>query len=285
MKNILRKMSVVTIITMSLSTFPVQSFGATKEVNNTNKPTIGIEGYKKIPQITTEQFNKALEQAIEMEGTEQFDKILEQPIGMEGTEQFNKSLEQAIGIEGYKKIPQITTEQFDKALEQAIEMEGTEQFDKILEQPIGMEGTEQFNKALEQPIEMEGNSIIMRYTPQSDKELLLSTANNDTFIPNLHIPNAVVSTVLNTLMVGVVVSIGCGSLTAALKIYGEDQLNYIFSSTAMGRVIGHVCIHLDIPLALISGAFFHLVNPATTAASWLDSADPYGTNGTLDVIW
>jgi len=66
MKRVLQKTTAIAMVIASLSTVSTHAFAATNEVNKRNKATIeSVQVYKEIPEITPEQFNKAIAKAIE----------------------------------------------------------------------------------------------------------------------------------------------------------------------------------------------------------------------------
>lgn len=251
MKKFLQKMSVITIITMSLSTIPIQSFGVTNEVNKSI-----IESAQVYRQTTLEEFNKIIEQAKKNEST------------IESTQIF-------------KQMPQITPEQLNKALEKAIEIEVKSHYQDVKNEAEAKNFENQLRSVFADTSASVGVYVVIP-PYESDGDILYSS---DTWIPNLKIANINVAAAVNVILNTVLIAIGCGSIALALKKYGATQLRLIFTNSLKTKVLGRAAVFLSISLTSIADYLMYILDPAAAVARLIDSKDSLGTTGYFDVIW
>ena len=89
---------------------------------------------------------------------------------------------------------------------------------------------------------------------------------------------------IDTILNGILIASGVGSLSVALKKFGAKQLQHIFIRTIKKKVIGKAAIALGISLPSIAGFLNYVVDPAGKIAEYFDSKDKKPNNGYLDVI-
>lgn len=104
-------------------------------------------------------------------------------------------------------------------------------------------------------------------------------------LPDIHVKNKYVAATIDTILNGILIASGVGSLSIALKKYGAKQLQHIFIRTIEKKVIGKAAIALGISLPSIAGFINYVVDPAGKIAEYLDSKDKKPNNGYFDVIW
>ena len=104
-------------------------------------------------------------------------------------------------------------------------------------------------------------------------------------LPDIHIENKYVAATIDTILNGILIAAGVGSLSVALKQYGAKELGHIFIRTIEKKVIGKAAIALGISLPLIANFLNYVFNPAEKIAEFLDSKDKKPNNGYFDVIW
>lgn len=104
-------------------------------------------------------------------------------------------------------------------------------------------------------------------------------------IPDIHIKNKYVAATIDTILNGILIASGVGSLSVALKKFGAKQLQYIFIKTIKKKVIGKAAIALGISLSSIAGFLNYVADPAGKIAKYLDAKDKKPNNGYLDVVW
>lgn len=104
-------------------------------------------------------------------------------------------------------------------------------------------------------------------------------------LPDIHIKNKYVAATIDTILNGILIASGVGSLSVALKKFGAKQLQYIFIKTIKKKVIGKAAIALGVSLSSIAGFLNYVADPAGKIAKYLDSKDKKPNNGYLDVVW
>ena len=104
-------------------------------------------------------------------------------------------------------------------------------------------------------------------------------------LPDIHIKNKYVAATIDTILSGILIASGVGSLSVALKKFGAKELEHIFIRTIKKKVIGKAAIALGISLPTIAGFVSYVTDPAGRIAEFLDSKDKNPNNGYLDVIW
>jgi hypothetical protein len=125
---------------------------------------------------------------------------------------------------------------------------------------------------------------------QSESETISSRSINlgdiwKNVVPDIHVKNTYVAATLDTILNGILIASGVGTLAVALKKYGAKQLQYMFINTIKTKVIGKAAIALGVSLPAIANYINYAVDPAGKMADYLDSRDSKPNNGYLDVIW
>lgn len=104
-------------------------------------------------------------------------------------------------------------------------------------------------------------------------------------LPDIHIENKYVAATIDTILNGILIASGVGSLSVALKKFGAKELGHIFIRTVKKTVIGKAAVALGVSLPAIASFLGYVVDPAAKMAEFLDSKDAKPNNGYLDVIW
>lgn len=181
----------------------------------------------------------------------------------------------------YEKLPEISEEEFEKALEISIQKYVKSQYNETDE-------ANKMEEVLESALLDKMNSGIETYQIAAPDiggggDALLEP--EDTWVPDLYIENKYVAAAVNVIIDAVLVSIGVGSVSVALKRYGSEQLAKLFTASIKTKILGKGAMWLGGSIAVIVDFIFEVVSPGTKVAEWLDSIDDDKKNGYLDVIW
>lgn len=104
-------------------------------------------------------------------------------------------------------------------------------------------------------------------------------------LPDIHIKNKHVAATIDTILNGILIAAGVGTLSIALKKYGAKKLQYMFINTVENKIIGKAAIALGISLPALANYINYVVDPGGKMAAYLDSKDKQPNNGYFDVIW
>lgn len=104
-------------------------------------------------------------------------------------------------------------------------------------------------------------------------------------LPDIHLKNKYVAGAIDTIISGILIASGVGTLAVALKKYGAKELQRMFTSTIKTKVIGKAAIALGISLPVIASYLNYVIDPAGAMAKYLDSKDAKPNNGYFDVVW
>lgn len=179
----------------------------------------------------------------------------------------------AMETSSFEKLS-LTEEEIEKGIEQALQMKLAE-IDNIEER-----------KEMEIGIRKNIENINISNIPPGSISPRLSLG--DIWKPNLpdiHIKNKYVARAIDTIISGILIASGVGTLAVALKKYGAKELQRMFTKTIKTKVIGKAAIALGISLPVIASYLNYVVDPAGKIAKYLDSKDAKRNNGYFDIVW
>lgn len=180
----------------------------------------------------------------------------------------------AMETSSFEKLS-LTEEEIEKGIEQALQMKLAE-IDNIEER-------KEMEIGIRENLE---NIDISNIPPDSISTMGFDLG--DIWTPNLpdiHIKNKYVAGAIDTIISGILIASGVGTLAAALKKYGAEELKRIFTNTIKTKVIGKAAIALGISLPVIASYLNYVLDPAGAIAEYLDSKDAKPNNGYFDVVW
>lgn len=180
----------------------------------------------------------------------------------------------AKGEQTFEKIT-VTDEELDRAIEQALQMK------------LATIADEEERKDME--LALRGNLATIEMPDLSDENVIMPLFDlSDIWTPNLpdiHLQNKYVKASIDVILDAILISLGVGTITVALKKYGAKELGRMFTSSIKTKILGKAAVALGISLPVLADFVVNVLDPAETITNYLDSKDKKPKNGYFDVIW
>ncbi|GLC89684.1 hypothetical protein [Lysinibacillus piscis] len=180
----------------------------------------------------------------------------------------------AKGEQTFEKIT-VTDEELDRAIEQALQMK------------LATIADEEERKDME--LALRGNLATIEMPDLSDENVIMPLFDlSDIWTPNLpdiHLQNKYVKASIDVILDAILISLGVGTITVALKKYGAKELGRMFTSSIKTKILGKAAIALGISLPVLADFVVSVLDPAEKITNYLDSLDKKPKNGYFDVIW
>lgn len=180
----------------------------------------------------------------------------------------------AKGEQTFEKIT-VTDEELDRAIEQALQMK------------LATIADEEERKDME--LALRGNLATIEMPDLSDENVIMPRFDlSDIWTPNLpdiHLQNKYVKAAIDVILDAILLSLGVGTITVALKKYGAKELGRMFTSSFKTKIVGKAAIALGISLPVLADFVVSVLDPAEKITNYLDSKDAKPKNGYFDVIW
>lgn len=180
----------------------------------------------------------------------------------------------AKGEQTFEKIT-VTDEELDRAIEQALQMK------------LATIADEEERKDME--LALRGNLATIEMPDLSDENVIMPLFDlSDIWTPNLpdiHLQNKYVKASIDVILDAILISLGVGTITVALKKYGAKELGRMFTSSIKTKIVGKAAMALGISLPVLANFVVSVIDPAEKMTNYLDSKDIKPKNGYFDVIW